>query len=90
MKLKRTKKRKTKEPHTKVADMGMNKVISKLDKLIKTLEMKVYAMFIKKPIPTKKIVPRKKKFTHISGMTKIESYNALQLNKIRAIKGSFG
>ena len=38
MKLKRTKKRKTKEPYTKIPIMGLNKILSRIDNAIKILE----------------------------------------------------
>lgn len=36
--MKRTLKRKTKQPHTSVPNYGMNKVITKIDKLLKIWE----------------------------------------------------
>jgi len=36
--LKRTIKRKSKEPHTKISDMGLNKLLTKIDRAVKTLD----------------------------------------------------
>ena len=40
MGLKRTKKRKTTQPHTKVPDFGMRKTLTKIDRAISILDRK--------------------------------------------------
>lgn len=40
MALKRTKKRKTTQPHTKVTDFGFGKTLNKIDKAINLLDKK--------------------------------------------------